>query len=604
MPINSSSQKSNSKIGKSAAADQDSIWLVKSGDKILGPFRTDEVSSKIRLKEVVAIDELASPMSRWRVVRDEPRFQQVIEEMRRGQMSQREDTEVQAQTSSFTQTLTEDQTAGGTGATPTPIVSDASLPIDGSQALDAEFTDSEPTPAWRASQSQSNPNSLRQYGVSYSLREREKKSGFKTAAWVVATMTILGAAGFWAIGRNGGDSAQGLRTFAQLKSDADNAWVQGEFFAALNSYRQADQAKPNRPEIVVRLAPLLIGIEGATAQARRSVGEALNLVANTDRSTRAQLESALGLASLASEELIEAEKHYRKAVATAPNMSAAHFGLGIVAFMKKSYALAVQQFTSAGDDPAALLMIARTVIADRATKPQARKLGEAAIRRVLQSSQDFRQEAQVIAAQFAIETGNKKAAEEHVLEALATDPEMTSEHRHDPNLFLATLEWRSLLPICRKINDELKSTGARALYGLCLFKAGERDSAGELISKALSHSPEEPILLSIDAYMMAAGGRFEDATAELKLATKSEQPRLAIFVRARTCARTGDMACAEQAWAELAAQTPPALAAFTSLAEIRAQQGDPQQAADLLAKAKRMSSNFRPALAFRPGGKR
>lgn len=272
----------------------------------------------------------------------------------------------------------------------------------------------------------------------------------------------------------------------------------------------------------------------------------------------------------------------------------------MAAYLSKQYTEAARAFLSISDQPAALLLAARSLAStEKAIRAQGRHAAEAAISKALQKNQDFRQEAYLIGAGLDVESGNRKAAAAKIRAAIDTDPDMTSEHRHDPFLYLEPLSWRDLLPICRRVSDELKTPVASAFLGLCLFKAGDREEASQVVSFALAEAPEEPLLQSVDAYILSASGRFEDARASLRLAMKSQAPRLAQLVRARVCTRSGDNACAEQSWQSLSTQEPPILAAFTSLAEFRLQQGDTKRATTLIAKARALSPNYRPALAFK-----
>ncbi len=114
-------------------------WLVKSGDHILGPFTTAVVVEKVRSKELVVIDEISQPRSRWRYIRDVPAFAAIVEEVRRGHAAAREDTEVQGYTTTDTKThASVEPIKHDSGVTPT---SDLRIPMDSGQIRDAEFTE-------------------------------------------------------------------------------------------------------------------------------------------------------------------------------------------------------------------------------------------------------------------------------------------------------------------------------------------------------------------------------------------------------------------------------------------------------------------------------
>jgi hypothetical protein len=112
------------------------IWLVKSGDRILGPYATDEVVHRIKTKEIVVIDEVISPESRWCYVRDVPTFSAAVEEVRGGLMSSREDTEVQGYTDQVTLTDSSESFNKTSSMNVDPRVG-----YDSSQIQDAEFVD-------------------------------------------------------------------------------------------------------------------------------------------------------------------------------------------------------------------------------------------------------------------------------------------------------------------------------------------------------------------------------------------------------------------------------------------------------------------------------
>ena len=61
---------------------QSELWLIKAGDRIVGPFEHAEVIKRLLSREIAVIDEISKPMSRWRFVREEPAFLAVVEQIR------------------------------------------------------------------------------------------------------------------------------------------------------------------------------------------------------------------------------------------------------------------------------------------------------------------------------------------------------------------------------------------------------------------------------------------------------------------------------------------------------------------------------------------
>lgn len=596
------------------SADQ-AIWLVKSSDKIFGPFSDEELRSRLKNREFMVIDEVARPMSRWRVVRDEPMFAGVVDEIRKGQMNSREDTEVQGHTNTRTLTQTETMTATETtnflrdvaeSANPRDrqsvrvIAQVDSMPIDTSQVKDAEFVDLDHQDT-RGSQERETKSKVRQYGIDLpDYKSQRDSSRLQMVIWLVAGFVAIGALAMLMRNQEGGEKA-GPETQAELArtlTDANYAWRTGDFMTALKFYREANRASPRKPEIVARLAPLLIQLEVQTVTAKRLLTDLLNSPpADLSPLVRAELEMGMGLASLMSDDLPDASTHFQSSIKLNGANSSAKFNAGVVSFQQRSFVEADRLFGSAGDQPHALLMRARSLIADGNSTVRASAVE--ALGRLTSKSYDFLQEGLVLAAHLQIENGNKKLAQDLVREALDVDPDLTNDHWHDPFIYLEPLGWRSLLSSCRKLADELRTPPVRALLGLCLFKAGNRSEAADTVKDAVAQAPIGPnqqILQAVNAYLLATTGRIEDARAALRLAQKTEAPFLASYVGARICARSGDQACAERSWKAILQLQPRSLAAHVGMADIALVRNDSRQAADWINKALAISSTYVPAL--------
>lgn len=615
-------------MGVESGQQQTAVWLVKSGGRILGPYTENELCAKIRNREFLVIDEVTLPMSRWRVIRDEPTFARVVEEVRKGQLNNREDTEVQGHTQTFTQTETQaiTQTLTEKTITSTSTQTDSrkvgeiefdedeetktessifspldSMPIDSSRVQDAEFVEISDDDKDNGR----GTNSVRQYGLIGSV-PKGVGSGLqlKTLIWSAAVVVI--AIAVWLFFRSPDSRSPApvmasTHDYKRIVNEAASAWDMGDFERALSLLRQADSIIPGQPEVVSRLAPLLIHLESQTVTAKRAIREAMAKLSDRDHSRRAELELGLSLASLAGDEFNEAETHCRSAIAAAPSWFPARFVCGVVAFQKKDYMNAAQNFKDAGDEPAALFMNTRSLIAhDKVSGSSTRERARSIIERLVTRHQDFRQEGYVMAAFLDLEAGNKKAAIEKARAALEIDPQQTSDHWHDPYLYLEPLSWSALVPYCRSLEEGVKAIETRALLGLCLYKSGSRTEAGEIIRNAVAQSsgPDLQLLQAVNAYIMADTGRYDDARAALRIAMRQNPPALAILTRARVCARDGDTICAEQAWLDLDEGKGRSLPALVALAGFRMAKGDRIGAMTYVEKAKQLSPNYLPARLF------
>ena len=57
-------------------------WLIKSANRIMGPFKLSEVIMGLELRHFTLMDEIAAPYGRWVLVRDEQALQAAVKELR------------------------------------------------------------------------------------------------------------------------------------------------------------------------------------------------------------------------------------------------------------------------------------------------------------------------------------------------------------------------------------------------------------------------------------------------------------------------------------------------------------------------------------------
>ena len=617
---------------------------MKSGDKILGPYSADELGERLRAKHIVLIDEVITPFTRWRVVRDEPVFRPVIEDIRKQQLMNREDTEIAGHTQTGSGVT-------GTGVTMlTNVVTDPSIVIQQDAPIsfgaevdphaprkedikDVEFTENTQAPSSRNRAGEPVPPpmptaaemaSVRQYGVS-GTRAR-KKSAAPRLLWLLACTAVIFAAIQLMRTRGGADDAAsgGSTDYDHIVSEASRAWNQGEFATALGLYKRADQSHPSQPDVVAPLATLMVRLEAQTTQAKRLLTDVMKANAAIESKTKAALFAGLGLCALAGDDNLDAEAQFQHSIDTSGGQwPAAHFDAGVVAYKRKNYDEAASRFAAAGTEPAARLMVVRSLLGTSrssqvvsGTSPTvsvtmkdtlsiplklsagARAQAEEAVDKVIAESQDFLQEAHMLKALLALGRGETKIAATEVHHALDTDPELTRDHRHDPYLNLDLLAWREFVQDCATLNDALQSSASKAFFSICLFKAGDHEKANQVIGDALGAAPEDPYLQSVNAYILAASERYEDAAAALRLVPATSTPVLADLVHARICSQNGDGGCAATLYTTLAERPAPVIASYAALAEINQRSGDRAKATEWIQKAKALSPNYRPVLQF------
>jgi|GEM_PF-3298777 len=630
-------------------------WLVKSGDRVLGPYSTDDLAQLIREKEVVVIDEIMAPQSRWAYVRDVEAFASVVEEIRRGLMHSREDTEVQGYTSPVqkspvtnpAKTPTESAPAAAPSnesafnaasasdlddstvvttpdlspVTPKPTpLSAVQAPAQASQSSQQTAPAQQPpTPSPKPAAPQAKaPAPPKPVMDPLPHHTREGQRDFQAAppakkyvrpkiggnsGVIIGSIVLIVAAGFiiYSVLKSPqiGHSVAGSDN---LQTQASVAWKRGEFDRALELYRALNHDQPNDPIVAARLATLMMKLEGQTVEAKRIIESAR---ANAkDGEQKSALAIASGLAALNNDDAKAAVNDFSHASSS----WIASYNEGVSYLLMKEWAKAANSFSKAGDNAVALLMLARTHLsageAGAVPKPAARHEAEDAIKKALIQAPDYQQESLLLASYIDATAGNAKRAAKEVLEAVETDPNQTSDHFHDPSLSLDQVSWPKLLTYCQALHKELNSRISGAMLGLCLAKANQLEEAQRLVDSELGKDPGNTYLHATNAYLHILADRDDAARASLTLSTKNGTSRLAQILSARLCTREKQDACAEDGWSKLASDSNPPIAAITGLAQIRQQKGDTGAANALLVKADSMSPKYLPLLRLREDASR
>lgn len=588
-------------------------WLVKSGDRILGPFDTQTVGHKLLSREIVIIDEISLPMGRWKLIRDEPSFSQVVDESRRLLMNGREETEVEGYTSDliaqepgeFSQPPT---AAPGSSNTPPPVSTHSSsqgASLTGANApvgaiRDADYID---TSSRSAAGSSEEASAFKQFGVRNQGDRGRNKPSQSILMWVIAAAVVVGA-GFMIFSMKKPASERGSNTldFDRSVASAERAWQRGDFPAAEKLFSQANRLRPLKLEVVTRLAPLMIQLDGQTVEAKRLLADAKNAnEAASNPRLFTELQLGVALASMFSMEYPEAESILKASRGEANANFISEFNLGMLSFIGGQYEEASRRFTNAGDVPIAMFMRVRA-LASLPKRRGGRKEAAELLLALTKNHFDYYQEAQLLSAALLLESGNKKGALNRVRLVLDADPEMTSNHWHDPLLFQSAANWKALTGVCRRLHDGLKSSTTRALVALCLGKAGQNEEAMRNLNEGLASNGEDPLLQAVNAQLLYSSNRDEDARAAVRMALRREpNPILARLVKARLCMRRNEYACAEEEWKVLVNSGTQRLTAQIGLAQIYVQRGNTTGAEDMVAKALALSPRYRPALKMREG---
>ena len=84
---------------------EDKVWLVKASQRIIGPLTQSEILRRLKSREINLGDDASRPGRRWQTIQAHPDFRDMVDEVRRHQVS--DETEVSFTPGNLTQTLTD-----------------------------------------------------------------------------------------------------------------------------------------------------------------------------------------------------------------------------------------------------------------------------------------------------------------------------------------------------------------------------------------------------------------------------------------------------------------------------------------------------------------
>lgn len=588
---------------------KDTLWLVKSGDRILGPIATAEVVRRLRAKELVVIDEVISPQSRWRHIRDEAVFSAVVDEIRTGLMTVRDDTEV-GDGGAKTETITipkndDDKTPRPFKDSNTSVGSTTTARFESSvrasEIIDADIVEEvdddgeiihhasarqiEKNTDRKKSDAAKDGKSSKRSGVHSSLSYAPPGKGKKSSktAFVAQTSRALWGLVFSAIVVIGGSiyffkiapaqrAVVRAEEVGRLRKEADRAWDHAEFQRAMKLYGQINREPRLDLETDLRHAILQLRVARETLAAKRRLEELIPKLPTSEARSRARI--ALAVASLQADEPKEAQSALLKIVRDTDAGPIAYFNLGAAQAASGLRAEAIETLKKL-DGHATLGGPSRLLRAILHMRGGAMKLASAATDVDDQGLQPaWRQELYTVAAVADWNDGNKRRSNQRLRVALDTDPFQTEEFFYDPLLFLEAVRWRNILPFVKDYSVKSKSNGAKALYALALVKSDRRSDAQQVLSESLSPKVNDSDLQAVSAYSMMMQGRDEEARGALKFSRTNPStgvPIISAILDARIYERASDRNSADAVWMEVSKRQQPPIASLVSVARVDSQ---------------------------------
>ncbi len=582
-----------------APSKNEVTWLVKSGERILGPYSAEAIEKLLLSREIVVIDEVKKSLGRWKYIREEAYFAVIVERMRVQNQSKIDDTE-HGTLSNPTATLTGTPTVTATLTGELSKTIDLEVPVkesaQSSFIKEAEFVDIE------VPKSNMPPISAltKQYGMTATpeIQQNIKKSS--SAAWIFATIFVIIAVIISYKNQSKTNQSASGPDFARSFDLAVKNYKQGFFADSLKYYKEASAIKPNDPDVVIGMAPLLLSIEGQKVEVKRKIGEILAIVHSEDQVKQAK--NILGLVAIVDEDFTEASKQFSDALKIDPKYLPALFNMGIVHFLQKDFSASILDFSNVLiEDPenataAYLIIRTKVVLAVLLKKSSVQDIHEL-ISQFEKRFYDLRQEAILLNAYLYSREDMKVQFQENIRACLESDPFVTDEFLRGPLFSNSQLGWIHLTTYCEEMAKKFpNSSDMKALNALCHVKTGRAQEGPRLIEEALAQAPSDSLLLDVKAFILMTSGRVDEAHGALAIAKKNQNDILSKILMGRICMKNKQDLCVRENFQHLGKQDfTPAIAAV-GLAEVSRREGSIGTAKLYRDQLKRNLQNYLPSL--------
>jgi len=592
------SESLSSSSSPSTSADE-KLWLVKSGDRITGPITTTELIRKLKAKEVIIIDEIIEPNSRWKHIRDVAEFAGVVEEIRHGLMANKEDTEVGSKT------LADDE------KTPVTLVPrNSSVPLERRTNVaerSAPSTSTTSTTDVRQPEVTSTAAAAAKVSDDRGIRSTQplpqapaSKVMSQTLIW--AAVAVAAALGGVMIVNSIQKSGRKIepQDLSKVTAEAEFALKTGDAARASNLYARLAESKDAAPEIRLRDAILTLRLDRQTLAAKRKF-EALLAGNSKDPQILTRARVGLALASQQSDDTQDSLERLEKLSTEATATPLVLFNLAAITSEQGTATAALKYLRGLDSHPqlgeASMLLRAMALIEAGEFKSVLALMNGVDGRRL----GPYRFELLTLAAMAEASVETRRRSVSFLNEAWSADPLQGMDFYRDPLIYTEALRWERTLKSVMNWVGRSRATEVKALGAIVMSLAEKSVEAEALVKELLATRPNDSHLLTAQAFLLFRLGRVDEARGSLRFLNSPdvEKPQLAEVLRARICASaesidTAGELCGNVPWGKLAASKSATVFAQTEWVRrtLKFETSDPQALREAQARLEQLKLNF------------
>ncbi len=568
----------------------DQLWLVKSSNRILGPFAFSEVVALIHSRELYLLDEVCRPLKRWVSFQECDEFRDAIEEMRKKGFSTSEDT------SSINDGFTN---RGLTATVPVEIEYADEFTDEMAFAENASreiVYDSVVETKSKQSVNASPSTGVTVYGSKNSAqfaKDVQSKTRF-----IPALLFFLAACGFGILGyQYFYRKPKMVESVAQDDYDKGMyAMDEGDYAQALDRFSRYSGKFHDTKKVALYLGPLLIQLENQTVQGQQLLQEALS----ADPNSLAQVQTGIGLAEMINGHYEQAREAFDKALDSNPYFYPALINKGSLALLRQDYTNAKNTFESVVNktdtEPEAFMLLADTLLNSGKEEMIDEAISE--LSDFLKTATDYSQEARLsLAYAYSLKKNSEKTLRT-VMQLLDSDPKLTEDHRHNLFIFSRRLTWTNYLRWCDSVHTSMaQNVLGTSLYAYCLYRSDRAMDAKQTMETAVQQSPKDALVQALYSFILRSSNLDDQASVALGKSIEYDshnEYQLPLILQAQFCEKQKDYACATKNWSRILATYPEHLTAIAGLAQNHMDTGENSDVAALIAKGLTISPDYRP----------
>lgn len=511
-------------------------WLIKSANRILGPYTLAELTEQLKTKQVSIIDEVRQPDGRWSYIRENQMFMDIVQSLRDEADPHSELTMTQS-------------VAQHTAITRTDVnVSDDLTPIPiPHQSRHDDLKDV--TSSAESTVPRGGLNKAKSYAASTDARVHDRLQ--KKTQYLRWMLFIVGAVAVAAVvlilTQKEKKKALG---YDEFMAQALRYKSLGLYEKSLQSYQKASKLREPDSEAQMQMAPVLISEDRQSLLGRRILEQALG----AEGRPRADIVNAyLGIAVsyMIDGDLKPAEDTLQKVLGYDPSNIPAQMNLAIIRQKRGENREAAQTFDGIyrknPQSGLALFGRALAVVEQAKTQPEATMLQNLVsdIQAYVSRSGYLRQELLLFSIYAQSLLGDIDGVNQSVVRFLIELPGQAAHYTHPLFVDWRFTQWDSLEKYCSEILQKVNvHSELKAFRAVCLMEVNRFTDSSKILEEALAEAPKDPYILMAQASFLKKVGRIPEMQAILKLPELQNLTAKNLLL-GETCRQNKDVACAQ-----------------------------------------------------------